>query len=74
MDPWLTPEIETFLRSLYPHLSPMTLKEAHDLVCRADNNLGYDYDLFISDINNFSLSYEESITIDELILFLKSMQ
>jgi SAM-dependent methyltransferase len=74
IDPWLTPEREAFIQSLHPESRPMSLQEAHSVVCRADSELGYDYDLFISDINNFSLSYEESITTAELISFLRSMQ
>jgi hypothetical protein len=75
IDPWLTTDMEALIRSACPPSSvPMPLQDANRLINKIDPSLGYDYDLFLSDINNFSLSYEHAITVDELLSFLKSMQ
>lgn len=74
VDPWLTPEKEQMIRSALSTSGPISLKEANQLINTIDPSLGYDHELFLSDINNFSLSYVQAITADELILFLKSMQ
>lgn len=74
VDPWLTAEKEAHILATRQMKGPMSLQEAHSLISSLDSSLGYDFDLFLSDIGNFSLSYENQITADELILFLKSMQ
>lgn len=74
IDPWLTPEREEFIRASCVPGAVLSLEAAHRLIRQMDNCLGYDYELFLSDIDNFSLSYEQSITPEELIDFLKSMQ
>ena len=74
LDPWLTTEREILIRQLCASVHLMSLRDAHALINRIDSSLGYDFDLFLSDINNYSLSYEGNITLEELISFLKEMQ
>lgn len=76
--PLLTIELQQKLNNEFKSKSKngyLTLIEAHDLVFIQNNkDLEYTYELFLDDIDSISLSYENMINFNEVMIFLQSMQ
>lgn len=73
--PWLTHEREAIITAHFKDSADfVSLEVAHRFIEEVDENLGYDYALFIDDLRSFSRLRSDYITCSELILFLKEMQ
>lgn len=52
----------------------LDLKTVHSVVFPSDEGLGYDFELFMDDVQNFSLQRAGFMTMDEVLTFVRAME
>lgn len=82
-NPMLTPEYEAFIREMYCKRAVngvLSLRNAHSVLFSSEHNpnadafLSYSMDLFLEDLSEFQLATEGFMSLEEALLFIKTMQ